>query len=159
MLYCFGLSGIPRTDESPHRMLTLIHAMPMRFYFYPDFRLLFIHAHGVITQTERVEAMLAWLRDPGYEFCTGALFDITDAQSTPKLTELRQIIATLRQHLPATGPRKLAIVTTKPIAFAVARVFAQLLQLKGVPLEVRVFSDRERAWAWLRPDDPVPGDT
>jgi len=130
--------------------------MPMRFYIYPDFRLLFIHGHGVITQTERVETMLGWLRDPGYEFCTGALFDVTDAHSTPKLTELRQVIAILRQRLPVAGPRRLAIVTAKPIAFAVARVFAQLLQLKGVPLDVRIFPDRERAWAWLRPNDPVP---
>ena len=82
--------------------------------------------------------------------CAGALFDIADAQSTPKLSELREIITILRQRLPASGPRRLAIVTAKPITFAVARVFGQLLQLKGVPLEVKIFPDREQAWMWLR---------
>lgn len=131
----------------------------MRFCIYPDFRLLFIRGHGVITQTERVETMLAWLEDPCYELCTGALFDIAQAQSTPKLAELRQIVAILRQHLAASGrrgPRKLAIVTAKPIAFAVARVFEKLIQLKGIPLEIRIFLDQERAWKWLRPDDRAP---
>ena len=133
--------------------------MPMSFYIYPDFRLLFIRAHGVVTQAERVETMLTWLRDPGYQLCTSALFDIADADSTPKLTELREIIAILRQNLPATGPRRLAIVTAKPITYAVARVFGQLIQLKGVPLEVRVFPDREQAWAWLRPSDAASDPT
>lgn len=130
--------------------------MPMRFCIYPDFRVLFIRGHGIITQAERVDSMLAWLRDPCYELCTDALFDIADAQSTPKLAELREIVAILRAHLPASGPRKLAIVTSKPIAFAVARVFAQLIQLKGIPLEIKIFLDRERAWTWLRPDDRAP---
>jgi hypothetical protein len=129
--------------------------MPMNFNFYPDFGLLFIRGHGVVTQTERVETMLAWLRDPAYELCTGALFDIADAKSTPKLAELREIITILRQRLPAAGPRRLAIVTAKPITFAVARVFGQLIRLKGIPLEVRIFPDREQAWTWLSPDDPV----
>ena len=100
--------------------------------------------------------MLAWLQDPAYELCTSALFDVSGAQSTPRLADLREIIAILRHHLPPSGPRRLAIVTAKPITFAVARVFEQLMRLKGVPLEVRVFSNREDAWAWLRPDDPLP---
>jgi hypothetical protein len=131
--------------------------MPMNFNFYPDFGLLFIRGHGVVTQTERVETMLAWLRDPAYELCTGALFDIADARTTPKLTELREIIGILRRRLPPAGPRRLAIVTKRPITFAVARVFGQLVKLKGVPLEVEIFPDREQAWAWLRPDDSVRG--
>ncbi len=129
----------------------------MNFHFYPDFGVLFIRGHGVVTQAERVETMLAWLGDPAYELCTGALFDITDAQSTPKFADLREIITILRQRLPAAGPRRLAIVTAKPITFAVARVFGQLMHLRGVPLEVKVFPDREQAWTWLRPDDSVRG--
>jgi hypothetical protein len=133
-----------------------IRVMPIGFYIYREFRLLFIRGHGVITQAERVETMLAWLRDPGYQDCTDALFDVTAAQSTPKLAELRQIIALLRQHMPSSGPRKLAIVTSRPITYAVARVFQDLMQPKDIPLQVRVFFDRELAWAWLRPDEPLP---
>ena len=130
--------------------------MPIGFYIYRDFRLLFIRGHGVITQTERIDTMLAWLRDPGYQHCTDALLDVTAAQTTPKLAELRQIIAILREHMPASGPRKLAIVTARPITYAVAQVFRTLIQPKDVPLQVRVFCDREVAWAWLRPDEPLP---
>lgn len=136
--------------------VTVIRVMPIGFCTYRDFRLLFIRAHGVITQTERVEAMLAWLRDPEYQQCTDALFDVTAAQSTPRLAELRQIVALLRQSMPGSGPRRLAIVTAKPITYAVARVFQEVIQLKDVPLQVRVFMDRELAWAWLRPDESLP---
>lgn len=130
--------------------------MPIGFHIYREVRLLFIRGHGVITQTERVEAMLAWLGDPGYQHCTDALFDVTAAQSTPKLTELREIVAILRQNIPGSGPRKLAIVTARPITYAVAQMFREFLQLKDVPLSVRVFIDREEAWAWLRPHEPFP---
>ena len=133
--------------------------MPIGFYIYQEVRLLFIRAHGVISQAERIETILAWLRDPGYQQCTDALFDVTAAESTPKLAELRQIIGILREHMPGSGPRKLAIVTARPITYAVARVFQDLVQPKDLPLEVRVFFDREVAWAWLRPDEPIPAAT
>ena len=132
--------------------------MPIGFATYRDFRLLFIRGHGVITQTERVEAMLSWLSDPGYQHCTDALFDVTAAQSTPKLAELREIIAILRRSMPSSGPRRLAIVTARPITYAVARVFQDLV-LKDVPLRVNVFMDREAAWAWLRPGESLPAST
>jgi hypothetical protein len=130
--------------------------MPIGFCTYRDFQLLFIRAHGVITQKERVDAMLAWLSDPEYQHCVDALFDVTAAQSTPRLAELRQIVALLRQSMPRFGPRRLAIVTARPITYAVARVFQEVIQFKDVPLQVRVFMDRELAWAWLRPDESLP---
>ena len=130
--------------------------MPIGFHIYPDSRLLFIRGHGIITQTERIDTMLAWLRDPGYRHCTDALFDVTAAKTTPKLAELREIITILRQHIPASGPRKLAIVTARPITYAVAQVFQSFVRPKDLPLQVRVFFDRELAWAWLRPDHPPP---
>ena len=130
--------------------------MPVGFCIYRDFQLLFIRAHGVITQKERVEAMLAWLSDPEYQHCADALFDVTAAQSTPRLAELRQIAALLRQSMPRFGPRRLAIVTAKPITYAVARVFQEVIQFKDIPLQVRVFMDRELAWAWLRPGELRP---
>ena len=129
--------------------------MPIGFTTYRDFRLLFIRGHGFITQRERIEAMLAWLADPGYQDCTDALFDVTAAQSTPRLADLREIIAILRRTMPSGGPRRLAIVTSRPITYAVARVFQEII-LRDVPLQVRVFMDRELAWAWLRPDQPMP---
>jgi SpoIIAA-like len=130
--------------------------MPIGFYIYLDSRLLFIRGHGVITQTERIETILAWLRDPDYQDCTDALFDVTAAQSTPRLAELRQIMSILRQHMPSRGPKKLAIVTARPITYAVARVFQELMQPRDIPLQVKVFINREAAWTWLRPGQPRP---
>jgi len=131
--------------------------MSLGFQIFPDQRFLFIRGQGVITQPERIQTMLAWLEDPQYQLCTDALFDITAAESTPTMAELREILATLRQHLPVSGPRKLAVVTGKPIAFAVARVFGGLVHHSGnLPLHVRVFLDREGAWSWLRPGEPPP---
>ena len=128
--------------------------MPLGFHIYSDFRLLFIRGHGVISQQERVTTMLAWLRDPDYAACMDALLDISAAESTPKVAELRELITILRQQASADGPRKLAIVTSKPIAFGVAQIFGRFLRLKSFPLEVKVFLEREAAWAWLRPGMP-----
>jgi hypothetical protein len=142
-------SGRPRSAARDN-----VSIVPMGFHIYPDVRLLFIRASGVVTQEERVRTLMAWLRDPRYECCIDSLFDVTQAQSTPKLAELRELIAILKQDMPATGPRKLAIVTSKPITFAVARAFESLIHLDAVPLHIRVFMNREQAWTWLRPGEP-----
>jgi hypothetical protein len=132
--------------------------MSLGFQIYPDIQLLFIRGHGVITQVERVNTMLAWLREPEYADCVDALFDVSDAESTPKVAELRELLAIFRRYRPPapdSGPRKLAVVTSKPIAFGMARIFGQLMGLEDNPLQVKVFLDRERAWAWLRPGAPL----
>jgi hypothetical protein len=130
--------------------------MSLGFDIYPDVKLLFIRGHGVITQTECIHTLRAWLREPQYAECVDALFDISAAESTPRVAELRELIAIRRQHHsgPDSGPRRLAIVTSKPIAFAVAQVFGQLMRREPIPLHVRVFPDRGAAWAWLRPGAP-----
>ena len=75
-------------------------------------------------------------------------------KTTPKVGELRELIVMLKQQMPARGPRRLAMVTSKPITFVVARVFEHLVRSRGLPLEVKVFMTLGRAWAWLRPDAP-----
>jgi hypothetical protein len=69
---------------------------------------------------------------------------------------MRELLDVLNRHRPANGPQKLAIITGLPITFVVARAFERLVQLKTIPLHVKVFLDRESAWAWLRPDDALP---
>ena len=99
--------------------------MSLGYDIYADIGLLYIRGQGVITQRERMSAMLAWLRDPQYEGCTDALIDFADVKTTPKVGELRELIAMLKQQMPARGPRRLAMVTSKPITFVIARMFEQ----------------------------------
>ena len=128
--------------------------MSLGYDIYTDIGLLYIRGQGVVTQRERMGTMLAWLRDPQYERCTDALIDLAGVKTTPKLSEIRELIAMLKQQRPARGPRRLAMVTSRPIAFIVARVFERLVRLRGLPLEVKVFMNLRNAWDWLRPDAP-----
>ena len=57
----------------------------------------------------------------------------------------------MREDRPDRGPNKLAMVTSRPIAFGIARVFQELVQLGGFALEVRAFRHRDAARMWLRP--------
>src|SRR5260221_594144 len=128
--------------------------MSLGYDIYADIGLLYIRGQGVITQHERMGAMLAWLRDPQYQGCRDALIDLAGVKTTPTVGELRELVAMLKQQMPACGPRRLAMVTSKPITFAVARTFEHLVRSRGLPLEVKVFMDLRRAWTWLRPDTP-----
>ena len=128
--------------------------MSFGFHIYRDLALLFIRGQGTITQTEYVRAMLAWLEDPGYRQCADALIDLADTDSTPTMGEIRELITVLQQHRPPHGPRRLAMVVSKPISYAIASVFEKLLRVRNFPMEVKVFIDPARAWAWLRPDGP-----
>jgi hypothetical protein len=129
-------------------------AMALGYDFYPDIGLLFIRGQGAISQAEYMHAMLAWLRDPYYEDCIDSLIDFAAVKSPPTIRQLRELIAMLKQQLPLRGPRRIALVTSTPITFAVGRVFEHLVRLQGLPLEVKVFMNLRRAWKWLRPDGP-----
>ena len=101
----------------------VIYAMGMSLGYdiYEDIGLLYIRGQGEITQAEQMDAMLAWLREPQYEHCTDALFDLAGVKTTPKVSDLRELIAMLKQQMPARGPQRLAIVTSRPITFIIAR--------------------------------------
>jgi len=125
--------------------------MPLTYRIDTEARMLFIHGEGVITQPERIQTILAWIKDPAFRPGLDAFCDLSAAESTPKLSDLREIVAIIGEHAPAIGHSKLAILTSKPITFGVARVFEALAQVEETPLQVRVFFNRDKAWAWLRP--------
>jgi hypothetical protein len=131
--------------------------MPLTYRLSPDEGILFVRADGVITQPERLDAMRAWMSDPAFGRCLDTFCDFSAAESTPRLSDLRELVEVMGQSLPRTEPRRVAILTSKPITFGVARVFGDLVQLDAVPLQVKVFFDRDVAWAWLRPHEPVRG--
>jgi len=129
--------------------------MPFHYHIYPETGILVVRGEGNITQPERVETMLAWLADPNYPACTDALCDFSEADSIPSRADLQELVTLLGQHLPARGPTKVAMVAPKIITFGVARVFEDMVHLGAIPLQVKVFADREHAWAWLRPGTPT----
>jgi stage II sporulation SpoAA-like protein len=125
--------------------------MALAFSILSEWRLLCIRGVGVITQGERLQTMRAWLADPAYQDCNDALCDFSQAESTPTMADLRELVGLMAQHLPARGPRRLAMVTSKPITFVVAGEFKEFVEQSAVPLEVKVFADFQSAWQWLRP--------
>ena len=128
--------------------------MSLGYDIYEDIGLLYIRGQGEITQAQRMDAMLAWLGEPAYEDCSDALIDLAGVKTTPKIAEMRELIAMLKQQRPARGPRRLAMVTSKPITFILARIFERLIRSQGLPFEVKVFMTLGRAWDWLRPNGP-----
>jgi len=125
----------------------------MTYRIDSDASLLFVTGTGVITQPERVTALLTWMKDPAFKPSLDTMCDFSDTHSTPTLSELRELIAIIQEHAVEIGPTKVAILTSKPITFGVARVFEALADLEATPLQVKVFFGRQAAWKWLRPDD------
>ena len=126
--------------------------MSLTYRIHPEAQLLVIRGEGTISQQERLETLRAWMRDPAYPTCTAALCDFTTARSSPRPSELHELIQVMREDRSGRGPSKLAIVTPRPLAFGIARVFQELVRLGGFALEVGAFRHRAGAWAWLRPD-------
>jgi len=130
--------------------------MPLTYHIDPDSRVLLVRGEGVFTQPERMQTMLAWIKDPAFKPGLDTFCDFSAAESTPKLSELREVVATIGERAQAIGPKKVAILASKPVTFGVARVFEALAQVEETSLQVKVFFDREMAWAWLRPGVPQP---
>ena len=108
-------------------------------------------AEGVVTQAERVETVMAWMTDPLFRPDLDTICDFSEAQSTPTMAELRELAGLVGRYTDYVGNARLAIVASKAITFVVAQEFASMA--KRIPLEVRVFSDREEAVSWLRPPE------
>lgn len=129
--------------------------MPMTYRIDSEASLLLVDSHGVITQAERIATMTGWLNDPAFKPGLDTFCDFSEARSTPTLAELRELIDIIQQRALSIGPTRLAILTAKPITFAVARVFEALAEVEATPLQVKVFFDRKKAWLWLRPEEPA----
>ena len=127
--------------------------MPMTYRIDLEANLLLVVMSGVLTQAERMQTMLAWINDPAFRPGLDTFCDLTTSESTPDLAELREIVATISEHAPRIGPKKVAMLTSRPISFGVARVFEALAEVEDTPLQVKVFNDRAAAWAWLRPGE------
>ena len=84
--------------------------MPLTYHIDTDSRVLLVCGEGVITQPERIQTMLAWIKDPAFKPGLDTFCDFSAAESTPKLSELREVVATIGAHTQAIGPTKVAIL-------------------------------------------------
>jgi hypothetical protein len=126
--------------------------MPITYHIDSDAGMLTVVCVGETTQPERLEAMRAWLNDPAFRPGLQTLCDFTAATSIPTLPELNEIAGFIRSHAAAIGRKKMAIVTSRPLTYGVARQFGALAP--GGLLTVQVFKDRDEALAWLaQPSD------
>jgi sulfate adenylyltransferase subunit 1 (EFTu-like GTPase family) len=121
--------------------------MPMHYKIDSERGMLFIAAEGETSQAERFEAMQTWMNDPEFRPGLQTLADFSKSADVPTLAELEEIVGYMRRYQSAIGQKKIAIVTTRPVSFGVARQFGALAP--GEFLTVRVFKDRDAALAWL----------
>lgn len=121
--------------------------MPIYYQIDLERGMLFIVAEGAISQEERLTAMEAWLNDPDFRPGLQTLADFSKATNVPTLPELEEIIVQIRRYASTIGQKKIAMVSTRPVTFGVARQFGALAP--GDLLTVRVFKDRDAALAWL----------
>ena len=129
--------------------------MPMTYRIVEDSSLIFVTVRGAITHEERVGVLRGWLADPAFRPGLDAFFDLSDAASTPSLEELRDVLTIIQEHAASIGHSRVAVVTSKPITFGIARVFEALVDAEAAPLEVKVFFNRSKAWQWLWPGYPA----
>jgi len=97
--------------------------MPLSYRIDSDAGTLVVVGEGVISQSGRLEAIRAWLRDPPFRPGLNTLCDFPAASTTPTMQELREITSIIEQHGAAIGKKKLAVIATKPVTFGVARQF------------------------------------
>jgi hypothetical protein len=121
--------------------------MPITYQIDAHAGMLVIVADGESTQQERLEAIQKWINDPAFRPGLQTLCDFTTAISIPTLPELDEIVGLMRRHATAIGRKKLAVVTSRPVTFGVARQFGALVPGQ---LFVQVFRDRDVALAWLK---------
>jgi hypothetical protein len=121
--------------------------MPIDYKIDAERGMLLIVAEGESTQAERLAAMKAWVSDPAFRPGLHTLADFSRALNVPTLLELEEIVGFIRRHANAIGQKKIAIVSTRPLTFGVARQFSALAP--GDLLTIHVFKDREAALAWL----------
>ena len=120
--------------------------MPIHYKIDSERGMLFVVAEGESTQPERLAAMQGWLSDPDFRPGLQTLADFSQATNVPTLSELEEIVEHIRRHANVIGQKKIAIVTSRPVTFGVARQFGALAP--GL-MTVQVFKDRDAALAWL----------
>ena len=122
--------------------------MPFTYQIDTDAAMLWVFGDGTITQPERIAAIQAWMSDEAFRPGLNTLCDFSGAVSVPTLDELRHIVTFVEEHAEEVGRKKLALVTARPFAAAVAHQFQMLAT--STPLTVGVFGTRRDALEWIQ---------
>ena len=122
--------------------------MPVTYHIDREAGMLFVFGDGMITQSECIGAMRAWMSDEAFRPGLKTMADFSAAITVPTHEDLMQIVAFIEENAERIGRKRLALVTSMPLASAVAHQF-QVLAAPG-PLEVGVFKNRHDARAWLQ---------
>jgi hypothetical protein len=126
--------------------------MPVTYHIDREAGILFVFGDGMITQSERIGAMRAWMSDEAFRPGLRTMADFSAALTVPTHDELMQIVKFIEENTQRIGRKRLALVTAMPLAAAVARQF-RALTVSG-PVEVGVFRTRHDARAWLQQAPP-----
>ena len=127
--------------------------MPVHARIDATARLLVVEEIDDVSHDERLDAMRRWIADPGFRPDLDTLLDLTSARSAPSLSELRGMLAFDNQRRHEIGFVRIAVVTNQPVVYGAFRQFQALAESNNAPFELRLFSERQTALAWLRPRD------
>jgi hypothetical protein len=121
--------------------------VPFSYEIDPEAAITLVVGDGAVTHAERLSAVRAWLTDP--RNCPGMslLCDFSAATTVPTLEEIQEIVGVFLRRPQTGSPRRIAIVSSRPATFGVARQFQGLLD---DAFEMKGFADRDTAREWLQ---------
>lgn len=121
--------------------------MSLTYDIDSDAGVMTVEIEGQTAHDDLMTTLRAWLNDPDFRPGLRTLCVTDGALSMPTLPELIEIVDLMKEYTKLIERRKVAIVSSRPMAFAVARQFGALAP--GGLFTVQVFRDRESAMEWL----------
>lgn len=121
--------------------------MPYRVQLRSDLDLVIVHCWDGVTQNEIETALAEMPRMDGFRPGLGMFVDFRNCTTAIGWWQIRFIAAFAREHEPAWGISKWAIVVSSDVIYGLVRIYVALANRGDV--ESRVFRDAEAASAWL----------
>jgi hypothetical protein len=136
----------PRSHMSEEPVEYILKNFPGTRY-YPRFKLTTWHPRGILDEAlgEKIVAFIQW-----EEYIQEAPFDrYTDLSGVTEIrTTVEHVIEIARRRRFVPEPVKSALFADKPANLEVAQSYERLMK-DAIMIQVRTFSDRNRAGEWL----------
>ena len=131
--------------------------MPCR-YDIPRAGILVCVFEGDYTQEETLANFQQGLDDPRAEGGVDVVIDITNSQAVKSPDQFRRVVQELQRHDRFSGRIAVVARAGDPLRYGLARQFAALTSLDGVPMEVCESVSTAQSWLAHQPDDEsAPG--